>query len=382
MSNPAASQNPPPPLPGPADSAPASAPTQDWCDRYFRALAEHRQKARAALAAGQPLPVVVRRRRADPAFAQHEAEILECLADVLESEAIRRATARTPITKICSDALLNRLLKIFHPKADLLHKQCLAAMAPVHCSPQRPLRAKGDFNFDTALQRLEFKQWEREQAIAVALDLFYLPPEELHALDPHPRPAYRHLTPWNGNLVPREAPSVPSVNGTKISPPVHEVFSERTAFCEQTAGHDLECGDTAACRFVEPTLESPLCGVASRLAGTACGMENRTEDLSSWRSEREISQFRPNLSATLPSVSAVTPAESHSTPPAPTSASSPTSPHQPRRRLLWGLAMPPGSHPKTPSTVYAGYLPHLIRAGAISTPGSTSSSRSPRPDSS
>ncbi len=196
MNNPDATLSHPP---SPADGG-AMPPTGDWTTAYFRALQKHRQKARAALAAGQKLPVVIRRRRADPAFAQHEAEILECLADVLESEAIRRATATGPIHKPCSDALLNRLLKIFHPKYDdLLSREHKAFAAPPQCKPQKPIRAKGPFNFDTALQRLEFHQWEREQAIACAIDLFYMTPEELDALCPIPRRPYRHLTPWPGN---------------------------------------------------------------------------------------------------------------------------------------------------------------------------------------
>ncbi len=78
-------------------------------------------------------------------------------------------------------------------------------------------------------------------------------------------------------------------------------------------------------------------------------------------------------------------APSQSTPTAhhaPSSASANPTPREKRRRLLWGLALPPGSTPKTPSTVYPGYLPYLIRVGAISDPNHRAPSRPSEPDTS
>src|SRR6185295_3671113 len=157
MNTPAATSPIPPPTAGRGASP-------DWTEAYFTALARSRQKALAALAAGQKLPAVVRQRFTDPAFAQREAEILECLADVLESEAVRRATATGPIKKTCSDSVLSRLLQIFHPRWSLVQKEALARRAPHHCKPRGVRKPNGEFVFANATQRFEFRQWEREEA--------------------------------------------------------------------------------------------------------------------------------------------------------------------------------------------------------------------------
>ena len=174
----------PPPA---ASSSCAGLPPGDWAATYFKALAEHSEKALAAQKAGQPLPVIVRRRHADPAFAQREAEVLEVLGDLLESEAIRRVTHRDPGQKHpCSNTLLLRLLEMFHPKWSQKTKGLLARMAPAHCSPLPPPNGGPfrEFNFQTKVQRLQFRKWQRDQAIATALRLFYITPEELDARIP------------------------------------------------------------------------------------------------------------------------------------------------------------------------------------------------------
>ena len=373
--------------PPPAAQSASAGATPDWSARYFEALAEHRQKARAAQAAGQPLPSVVRRRRADPRFAEHEAEILECLGDVLESEAIRRATATGPIYKPCTDSLLRRLLNIFHPKGDLIYKETLAGMAPYYCQPERPIRAKGGFNFQRRLQALEFKQWEREQAISTAIDLFYMSPEELDALCPLPNSIKRSLTTWPSNT------PEPSQTRSRAEPPLRNPASASQSHPNRPSPPSVFSAASAA-SVVPPSQSSP---------GSAA-----TQPLSASAPLRDPSSPSATSKPSTPSESAAAPApaaaiqhphqENPSAPSAPSAVKNettdftddtdnapPAPPREKRRRLLWGLAMPPGS--KAGVTLYPGFIPPLMRAGAIPAPGkklppSSPSIPPPRPDSS
>jgi hypothetical protein len=63
----------------------------DWASAYFKALAAHGQKVRAAAEAKIDRSTVWDRRQSDPAFAEAEAQAIAMAVEALESEAHRRA---------------------------------------------------------------------------------------------------------------------------------------------------------------------------------------------------------------------------------------------------------------------------------------------------
>ena len=171
--------------PPPSGAASSMAASPDWIHTYFRELAHHTEKARAAQAAGQTLPEIARRRLHDPAFAEEEAILLEAFADYLESEAIRRCCDRS-YTESCkkplgSDTLLIRLLNLFHPKFTGLRaiQQSLSRSTQStnhRRSTARPPLPDEEGRFKTRTDLVAFREWERHQAIALALDLLMQPP--------------------------------------------------------------------------------------------------------------------------------------------------------------------------------------------------------------
>ncbi len=109
-------------------SAETSAPA--WTEAYFAELDRSCNTAAAAFAAGIPLPVVIRHRRSDPAFATRENDVLSAIPELLLCEALRRAlqraadaeasakdasTSRRPQPRFGSDALLLKLIRHWIP---------------------------------------------------------------------------------------------------------------------------------------------------------------------------------------------------------------------------------------------------------------------------
>jgi hypothetical protein len=172
--------------------------TPEWMAIYLEELFNTCKRARAAQAAGKSLPEIVRIRHADQEFAEREVAILmEAMGDALESEVVERVIPERdgngwpiPRKRYCSEALLIRLLDIFHPhggpKRMIMNPGSRGRRLLAPCSREE--------SFKSRKERIAYQTWEREQALALALNLLFNPPPQSQPPTNPPRTDVRPTT--------------------------------------------------------------------------------------------------------------------------------------------------------------------------------------------